>query len=82
MCMVQWYFNVVNSSQCLLGRCELVNDNITNKLEQSTTVTAPHQLQDIKTKCKVSYFELVDLLLVATRPPLQPAWYEHSTSCL
>ena len=34
-----------------------------NKLEQSTTATAPHQFQDIKTKCKVSYFELVDLLV-------------------
>ena len=34
-----------------------------NKLEQSTTATALHQFQDIKTKCKVSYFELVDLLV-------------------
>jgi len=39
-----------------------------NKLEQSTTATALllHQFQDIKTKCKVSYLsllELVDLLV-------------------
>jgi len=34
-----------------------------NKLEQSTTATALHQFQDIKTKCKVSHFELVDLLV-------------------
>jgi len=32
------------------------------KLEQSTTTTAPHQFHDVNTKCKVSYFELVDLL--------------------
>ena len=34
-----------------------------NKLEQSTTATTLHQFQDIKTKCKVSYLELVDLLV-------------------
>ena len=33
------------------------------KLEQSTTATGPHQFHDVKTKCKVSYFELVDLLV-------------------
>ena len=33
------------------------------KLEQSTTVVAPHQFHDIKTKCKVDYFELLDLLV-------------------
>ena len=33
------------------------------KLKQSTTATAPHQFHDIKTKCKVGYFELVDLLV-------------------
>jgi len=31
------------------------------KLEQSTAALAPHQFQEIKTKCKVSYFKLVDL---------------------
>ena len=33
------------------------------KLEQPISATAPHHFQDIKTKCKVSYFELVDLLV-------------------
>ena len=33
------------------------------KLEQSTTATASHQFQNIESKCKVSYFELVDLLV-------------------
>ena len=34
-----------------------------NKLDQSITAIALHQFQDIKTKCKVSYFKLVDLLV-------------------
>lgn len=33
------------------------------KLEQSVTAVAPHQFDDINTKCKVEYFELLDLLV-------------------
>jgi hAT family C-terminal dimerisation region len=33
------------------------------KIEQTATVTAPHQYQDVKTKHKVHYFELIDLLV-------------------
>jgi hypothetical protein len=33
------------------------------KLEQFITAVAPHQFHDIKTKCKVDYFELLDLLV-------------------
>jgi len=45
-----------------------------NKLDQSTTATALHQFQDIKTKCKWAGWPPG----CRTRPQLQPAWHEQA----